>query len=73
MTRVLLAALIGLTIIFAVPSSALSFHCIARSTNGVSGSANGALLWKAQQVAWRACVAAGGSRNGGVCTIDYCR
>jgi len=69
MNRILAAALVGLTIILAAPSSALSFHCVARSTN----SANSALLWKAQQVAWRKCVAAGGNLNGGVCNIAYCR
>jgi len=55
-SRILVAALVGLTVILAAPSSALSFHCVARSTNGASGSANSALLWKAQQVAWRKCV-----------------
>ena len=73
MNRIFVAILIGSMVGSVVPSSALAFYCVARSTNGVSGSANGALLWKAQQVAWRACVAAGGSRNGGICTIDYCR
>jgi hypothetical protein len=73
MNRIFVATLVGLMVISVVPSSALAFYCVARSTNRVSGSANGAFVWKAQQVAWRACVAAGGSRNGGVCTIDYCR
>jgi hypothetical protein len=73
MNRIFVATLIGAIVVLTVPESALAFYGVARSTNGVSGSANGALLWKAQQVAWRMCVAAGGNRNGGVCTIDYCR
>jgi hypothetical protein len=73
MNRIFVGALVGLTVILAAPSSALSFHCVARGTNGAFGSANSGLHWKAQQAAWRACVAAGGSRYGGVCAIDYCR
>jgi hypothetical protein len=69
MNRIFVAILIGSTVISAVPSSALAFYCVARSINGVSGPANSALLWKAPQVAWRACVAAGGNRNGGASTI----
>ena len=67
MKRVFTVTLVGLIVVSAVPPSALAFHCVARSTNGASGWANRAFLGRAQRVALRACIAAGGNLNGGQC------
>jgi hypothetical protein len=40
MNRVFIAALVGLVVISAAPSTSLAYHCVVRSTNGTSGWAN---------------------------------
>jgi len=73
MSRFFAAALIGLTIIATVSTSASAFHCVARSSNGAMGWANRIFLIRAQAVAMRACIVAGGNLHGHFCHIAYCR
>ncbi len=73
MSRFFVAALVGLTIVSAVSTSASAFTCVARSTNGASGWASRILLVRAQAVAMRACIVAGGNLGGNFCHIAYCR
>ena len=56
MSRFFLAALIGVTIAATASTSASAYHCLARSPNGASGAAFGALLVRAQNIAMRRCI-----------------
>jgi hypothetical protein len=73
MSRFFLAALIGMTIAATASTSASAYHCLARSPNGASGAAFGVLLVRAQNIAMRRCIFAGGNLNGAFCHIAYCR
>jgi hypothetical protein len=73
MRRFLAAALVGLTIAATFSTSASAFHCVARSSNGASGWANRIILERAQAVAMRTCIVAGGNLHGHFCHIAYCR
>jgi hypothetical protein len=73
MSRFLVAALVGLTIVATVSTSASAFHCVARSTNGASGWGNRIIFERAQAVALRSCAAAGGNAGGNMCRIVSCR
>ena len=73
MSRVLTAALVGLTITSTVATSASAFQCVARSPNGAMGSASGLLvLERARAIALRRCIVNGGNLNGALCHIVYC-
>jgi hypothetical protein len=73
MSRFFAAALVGLTIVAALSTSASAFQCFARSTNGAVGSGSGIFLERAQAFAMRRCMRHGGGLMGGVCHIDFCR
>ncbi len=73
MARFLVAALVGLTIAATMSTSASAYHCLARSPNGASGAAFGVFLVRAQGIAMRRCILAGGNLNGAFCHIAYCR
>lgn len=73
MNRFVIAALVGLTVATTVSTSASAYHCLARSPNGASGAAFGVLLVRAQSIAMRRCIFAGGNLNGAFCHIAYCR
>jgi len=73
MSRFFLAALIGMTIAATASTSASAYHCLARSPNGASGWAFGVFLGRAQGIAMRRCIIAGGNLNGAFCHIAYCR
>jgi len=61
MSRFLVAALVGLTIAATVSTSASAFQCVARSPNGASGWGFGVFLVRAQSIAMRRCIFAGGN------------
>ena len=61
MSRFFVAALIGITIAATASTSASAYHCLARSPNGASGAAFGVLLVRAQNIAMRRCIFAGGN------------
>jgi hypothetical protein len=69
MNRFVVAAIIGLTIVAAVPTSASAFRCLARSTNGVSTWGYGLFFSRAAGFAVRHCRVAGGVG----CHVAYCR
>jgi len=73
MSRFFAAAVIGLAIVSAASTSASAFHCLARSPNGASGWAFGVFLVRAQGIAMRRCILAGGNLNGAFCHIAHCR
>jgi hypothetical protein len=73
MSRFFAAALVGLTIVTAVSTSASAFQCFARSTNGATGVGTGIFLNRAQAFTMRRCIAAGGNLMGGFCRIEGCR
>jgi len=73
MSRFFVAALVGLTIISTVSTSASAFQCVARSPNGASGAGFGIILERAQSIAMRRCIFAGGNLHGFSCHIDGCR
>jgi len=74
MSRLFVAALVGLTVASAATTSASAFHCVARSPNGAVGSASGLLiLERARAIALRRCILAGGNLHGSFCHIAYCR
>jgi len=51
MNRICVAILIGSMVASAVPSSAMAFYCVARSTNGVSGQRRSPLESTASRMA----------------------
>ena len=69
MNRFVVAALVGLTLVAMVPTSASAFRCLARGTNGVSTWGYGLFASRAQRFAVRHCRTAGGID----CRIVYCR
>jgi hypothetical protein len=69
MNRFVVAALIGLTIVATVPTSASAFRCLARSSNGVSTWGYGLFFSRASHFAVRHCRVAGGVD----CHVSYCR
>jgi hypothetical protein len=73
MSRLFAAVLVGLTIVATVSTSASAFHCVATSTNGKSGWADRITLVRAQSVAMRACIVAGGNLGGHFCRITFCQ
>ncbi len=73
MSRFFAAAVVALAIVSTASTSASAFHCVARSGNGAMGWANRIFLVRAQAVAMRACIVAGGNLHGHFCHIVYCR
>ena len=74
MNRLIVAAVVGLTIASALTTSASAFHCVARSPNGAVGSAGGLLiLERARSIALRRCIVNGGNLHGAFCHIVNCR
>ena len=73
MSRFLAAALVGLTIVATLSTSASAFQCLARSANGASGWGSGLIFERAQAFAIRRCIHAGGTLQGNTCYIAYCR
>jgi hypothetical protein len=73
MWRCFVAALAGLTIVATISTSASAYQCVARSPNGASGAAFGVFLGRAQGIAMRRCILAGGNLNGAFCHIAACR
>jgi len=69
MNRFVVAALIGLTIVAAVPTSASAFRCLAQGTNGVSTWGRSLFFSRAARLAVRHCRVAGGVD----CKVSYCR
>jgi hypothetical protein len=69
MKHILVATLIGLTVVATASTSASAFRCLARSANGVSTWGYGIFFNRAQKFALRHCAAAGGDG----CHIVYCR
>ena len=74
MSRIIMAAFVGLTIAAATTTSASAFYCVARSPNGAMGSSSGLLiLERAQSIALRRCILNGGNLHGAFCHIEFCR
>lgn len=73
MSRFLAAALVGLTIVATLSTSASAFQCLARSANGASGWGSGLIFERAQAFAMRRCIRAGGTLGGNFCRIEFCR
>ena len=73
MSRFLAAALVGLTIVATLSTSASAFQCLARSANGASGWGSGIFLGRAQSFAMRRCIRAGGGLQGNFCYIAFGR
>jgi hypothetical protein len=69
MKRVVMATLIGLTVVTTVSTSASAFQCLARGANGVSTWGYGLIYDRAVAFAMRHCRAAGGVN----CHIALCR
>jgi len=72
MRRFIVAALFGLTIVATISTSASAFQCVARSPNGASGWGFGIILERAQSIAMRRCIFAGGNLHGYFCHIAGC-
>jgi len=70
MSRFLIAMFVGAIIVAAVSTSASAYHCLARAFNGVSATAFGVFLSRAQSIAMRRCIHRGG---GAGCQIVWCR
>jgi hypothetical protein len=69
MKHLIAAALVGLTVVAMVPTSASAFRCLARGSNGVAAWGSGVIYERAQEFAVRHCHRAGGI----ACRIDHCR
>jgi hypothetical protein len=69
MNRFVAAALLGLTLVASVSTSASAFKCLAHSTNGVNTWGYGIFFSNAAGYAIRHCRVAGGVG----CHIAYCR
>ena len=69
MKRLISAAILGLTVVATVSTSASAFQCLARGTNGVSTWGYGLIAERAQAFAIRHCRTAGGIN----CHIAFCR
>jgi hypothetical protein len=69
MTRFIVAAILGLTVVASVSTSASAFACVARGTNGVSATGYGLIHDRAQLFALRHCRSAGGIG----CQIVHCK
>jgi hypothetical protein len=69
MKRLIIATLVGLTVVASLSTSAWAFRCLARSTNGVSTWGYGLFASRAQRFAVRHCRTAGGID----CHVVYCR
>jgi hypothetical protein len=69
MNRFVAAALIGLTIVATVSTSASAFQCLARSSNGVAVWGYGIFFGRATHFALRHCRVAGGMNY----HIAFCR
>jgi hypothetical protein len=73
MSRFFAAALVGLIIVSTGATSASAFQCVARSPNGASGWGFGIILERAQSIAMRRCIFAGGNLHGFFCHVVSCR
>ena len=73
MKRFFVAALVGFAVVATISTSASAFQCVARSPNGASGAGFGIILERAQSIAMRRCIFAGGNLHGYFCHIAYCR
>jgi hypothetical protein len=69
MKRLVVAILLGLTVVATVSTSASAFRCLARSSNGVNTWGYGLFASRAQRFAVRHCRTAGGID----CHVVYCR
>ena len=69
MKRFVVAALIGLTMVATLSTSASAFRCLARSSNGVVTWGYGIFFSRAAKFAVRHCVTAGGVG----CHVAFCR
>jgi hypothetical protein len=69
MRRFIAAAILGLTVVATVSTSASAFQCLARGTNGVATWGYGLIAERAQAFAIRHCRSAGGID----CHITFCR
>jgi len=69
MKGLVVATLVGLTVLAAVPTSASAFQCLARSSNGVAVWGYGIFFSRATHFAIRHCRVAGGVD----CHIAFCR
>jgi hypothetical protein len=70
MSRLFVAMFAGAIIAAAASTSASAWHCLAHSPNGVTGTAFGVILGRAQSISLRRCIHRGG---GAGCTIAWCR
>ena len=69
MKRFIAAAILGLTVVATVSTSASAFQCLARSSNGVATWGYGIFFSRASGFAIRHCRVAGGID----CHIAFCR
>jgi hypothetical protein len=69
----LATAIIGLTVLATLSTTASAWQCMARSTNGAVGLGSGMILERAQKFAIQRCIAAGGNVSGYACSIRYRR
>ena len=69
MKRFIAGAILGLTVVTTVSTSASAFQCLARSSNGVHTWGYGLIFERAQGFAIRHCRVAGGID----CHIAFCR
>jgi hypothetical protein len=67
--KIIVAALVGLTIAGALSTPASAFRCLARSENGVQTWGYGIFFSRASHFAVRHCRVAGGIG----CHVAYCR
>jgi hypothetical protein len=70
MSRFLITMFVGAIIVAAVSTPASAYHCLARSPNGVSATAFGVILERAQSISLRRCINRGGGTG---CKIEWCR